>query len=220
MNLVLFDFDKTIINRDTGAAYVKFMVCRNPMRLSMCFITTPLYIPFLLHKNTKFIGFSIILWLATFGMSIKKVVRLRRSFIRRYLNESATIIFKDAVQHLQLHTSNADQVVVVSGASQWMVKAIFVAASLPKVEFVCSEEAHLFGGFICKSHCYASNKVKRVRKLYNLEKYDSIIGYSDSSVDIPILKLCDRRYIVNPKARCFEKFSKSFNKTMSVLNWV
>lgn len=219
MNLVLFDFDKTIVNRDTGAAYMKFMLCRNPLRLFLCCLALPVCVPFLLHSKTKYIGFSILLWLATFGMSLRKVIRLRKAFIRRYLNEPSTIIFKDALQHLQLLTSNNHKVVVVSGASDWMVKAIFTHASLPKVDFVCSHEMCFFGGMISKFHCYASNKVKRVRELYNLEIYDSIIGYSDSSVDIPILALCNRRVNINPKPRCLKKLSTSFDSAIEVLHW-
>ncbi|SBS35176.1 Phosphatidylglycerophosphatase C [Marinomonas spartinae] len=219
MNLVLFDFDKTIVNRDTGAAYMKFMLCRNPLRLLFCFLSLPIFIPFLFHAKSKCIGFSVLLWLATLGISVRKIIHLRESFIRMYLNDNSTIIFKDAVQQLLLHSSNADEVIVVSGASEWMVKAIFAQKSLPKVKFVCSEETRFFGGMISKFHCYSSRKVKRVRELFDLGKYDSIIGYSDSSADIPILKLCNKRYIVNPTPTCFKKFTRSFNKEMAVLNW-
>ncbi|GFD77137.1 hypothetical protein KUL113_65570 [Tenacibaculum sp. KUL113] len=136
-----------------------------------------------------------------------------------YLSDSSTKIFKDAVQQLFLHSSNTDEVVVVSGASDWMVKAIFTHNHFPNVKFICSEETRFCGGIISKFHCYASRKVKRVRKLFDLEKYDLIIGYSDSSADIPILKLCNKRYIVNPSPRCFKKFTRSFNKEMAILNW-
>ena len=33
---------------------------------------------------------------------------------------------------------------------------------------------------------------------YNLEEYETIIGYSDSSIDIPLLRLCNQQIIVNP----------------------
>ena len=219
MNLVLFDFDKTIINRDTGAAYMKFMLSRNPLRLLLCCLSLPISTPFLLHTKTKYIGFSILLWLATLGISARKIIYLRKSFIRMYLSDSSTKIFKDAVQQLFLHSSNTDEVVVVSGASDWMVKAIFTHNHFPNVKFICSEETRFCGGIISKFHCYASRKVKRVRELFDLEKYDLIIGYSDSSADIPILKLCNKRYIVNPTLGCFKKFTRSFNKEMVILTW-
>jgi phosphatidylglycerophosphatase C len=219
MNLVLFDFDKTIINRDTGAAYMKFMLSRNPLRLLFCLLSLPISTPFLFHARTKHVGFSILLWLATLGISDRKIMHLRKLFIRMYLNDSSTIIFNDAVQQLLLHSSNTDDVIVVSGASDWMVKAVFAQNHLPNVRFVCSEETRFFGGIISKFHCYASRKVERVRELFDLEKYDLVIGYSDSSADIPMLKLCNKRYIINPSPRCFRKFTKSFNKAMAVLNW-
>lgn len=168
MNLVLFDFDKTIVNRDTGAAYMKFMLCRNPTRLFTCFLFLPLSIPFLIHAKSKYIGFSILLWFATFSMSLRNLTLLRRAFIQKYLSDNSTRIFNDAIEHLQWYASNSDKVVVLSGASEWMVKAIFSHKDLPSVEFFCSKEKWFFGGIVSKFHCYAYNKVKCIRKRYKL----------------------------------------------------
>jgi len=219
MNLVLFDFDKTIINRDTGAAYMNFMLRRNLLRFLFCLLSLPIATPFLFHTKTRYIGFSLLLWLATLGISTRKIIRLRKSFIRTFLNDCSTIIFKDAVQKLSLHSSNSDEIVVVSGASEWMVKAIFSQKSLPKVKFACSKETLLFGGLVSKFHCYSHNKVKRIQELFDCERYNLVIGYSDSSTDIPMLKVCSQRYIVNPTPRCLRKFTKSFSRKMVVLNW-
>lgn len=198
---------------------MKFMLCRNPLRLLFCCLSLPLSIPFLFHVKTKYIGFSILLWCATFGISARKIIRLRKSFIQAYINDKSTLIFKDAIQQLLLHTSKKDEVIIVSGASRWMVNAIFAQTSLPKVTFICSEETYFFGGIICKFHCYSSRKVRRVKEAFELNDYDAVIGYSDSSVDIPILNICDTRYIVNPTPSCFKKFTRSFKKSMVVVAW-
>ncbi|MDR7119498.1 HAD-IB family phosphatase [Rheinheimera soli] len=219
VNLVLFDFDKTIISRDTGAEYMKFMLARNPLRLTACLFACPFVLPFLLFDKAKFVGYSVWLWLATIGMPIKKVIKLRNKFITQYLESEKTVVYQQAVETLNAHIQKLDKVVIVSGASEWMVKKVFAQLALPKVEFACSQEARLVGGMVSSFHCYAKNKVKSIHQRLNLVKYQSIIGYSDSSVDIPILALCTHRFIVNPKQSCLKKLIKSFDQSVTVVTW-
>ena len=219
MNLVLFDFDKTIVNKDTGAAYMRFMLCQNPLRLLAGIVSLGFTAPFLLHAKTKTICFSLLLYLATWGMSPRRIIDLRKTFVTKYLNDTSTIIYQSARKQLLSHLQNADKVVVVSGASTWMVKSVFKQSVLPSVDFVCSEEQYTCKGLVSQFHCYGSNKVKRIQQKYNLEHYDSIIGYSDSSADIPILSLCAKRYIVNPRDKCLTKFTQSFTCGIEVVNW-
>jgi phosphatidylglycerophosphatase C len=220
VNLVLFDFDKTIINKDTGAEYIKFMLQRSPTRFALCFLALPFTLPFLILKKTKFIGFSVLLWLVTCGMPPKKVAALRKRFINRYLGNKTTAIYKSAIEKLISHVQNKDTVVIVSGASEWMVRGIISKQCIPTLEFACSEETRFAGGMVSKFHCYSANKVRRIKTRYNLEEYETIIGYSDSSIDIPLLRLCNQQIIVNPKPRCFKKLSKSFEQSMKTVNWV
>ncbi len=219
VNLVLFDFDKTIISRDTGAEYMKFMLARNPFRFAACLLACPFVLPLLLFDKAKFVGYSIWLWLATIGMPIKKVIKLRKEFITQYLESEKTVVYQQAVETLNAHIQTLDRVVLVSGASEWMVKKVFAQLALPQVEFACSQEARLAGGMVSRFHCYAKNKVKSIHQLLNLDNYQSIIGYSDSSVDIPILALCTHRFIVNPKQSCLKKLNKSFDQSMTVVSW-
>lgn len=219
MNLVLFDFDKTIINKDIGAAYMKYMLVRNPCRLAACVVMTPFVLLFLPFNNAKFIGYSVWLWLVTVGMSNKKLVGFRNKFITQFLDSETTMLYEKAVERLVVHTQNMDTVVVVSGASSWMVKKVFTRMSLPKVGFACSKEGKLAGGMVSHFHCYSQNKVVRINQLFNINDFSSIIGYSDSAVDIPILTLCTTRVVVNPQKKCLFKLRKSFNHAMSVVKW-
>ncbi|MBU2978734.1 HAD-IB family phosphatase [Alteromonas sp. C1M14] len=218
-SLVLFDFDKTIVSTDTGTAYMKFMLLRSPLRLIACLLASPLVLVFLPFNKTKCISFSILLWLFTVGMPFRKVATLRSKFMARHLENTSTVVYQHAVERIRKHVKNKDRVVVVSGASQWMVKKVFAHLSLPQVEFACSQETRFIGGMISRFHCYAENKVKRIKPCLSFTNYQSIIGYSDSAVDIPLLALCTHRFIVNPKPNCLKKLTKSFNQSMSVVDW-
>ena len=198
---------------------MRFMLLRNPVRFLWCFLTVPLVLPFLFHARTKRMGFSALLWITTFCMSNNKLANLRRTFIKHYLTNSSTIVFKDAINQMQQHLLNADEVIVVSGASRWMVKAIFSQKDLPPVKLICSEEKRFLGGMICTFHCYAMNKAKRIQRHYELAEFNSLIGYSDSAADIPLLTLCHKRVVVNPQPKCLKRLRKSFNQQMKVVSW-
>lgn len=219
MKLILFDFDKTIISQDTGAAYMYFMLRRNPFRLLCCVFITPITLPFLLAKRTRFIGLSLYLWLTTVGMPVRKVIALREAIIADYLSKGATFVYQNAFKQCWRHADQSDNVVIVSGASAWMVKMVLAKQAFPNVEFVCSEETRFAGGMIIKSHCYAATKVRRIQAKFTLSSYNTIVGYSDSAADIPMLSLCSERVIVNPRPGCLKRFNRRFLQNMTVVQW-
>ncbi len=219
VNLVLFDFDKTIINRDTGEAYIWFMLKRSRIRSFFVLLVLPLVFPFLLFSKAKFIAFSILLWLLTTGMSERKQAGLRRQFIREYLDDGNTRIFSAATEALRKHCEKGDEIVIVSGASIWMVRKIVAATGMPVSLFLCSRERRFLSGRICRFHCYARNKVGEIERRFKLQNYAQIIGYSDSAADIPLLTLCDKRVLVNPSSRCQQKFNAAFCGNADVVSW-
>ena len=218
-NLVLVDFDKTIINRDTGDAYIRFMLRRSLLRMICVALFSPLIILFISFNKTKKPGLSILLWLLTAGMGRRKQAYLRRQFISAYLVEPNTRIFDSAIEALTHHVEQGDEVVIVSGASAWMVKRIVAALRLPVSHFLCSQERAYMSGRISQFHCYGANKVNAVESHFNLQGYFQVIGYSDSASDIPLLALCDKRIVINPTSKCRKRFATAFGNHVEVVKW-
>lgn len=217
MNLVLFDFDKTIINKDSGAAFMRFIIFRNPIRLMFCALAAPLAALFLVHEKTKRVGFSIWLWIATFAMHRKKVVHLRNAFIKAFSNDRTTRVLARA--QLAHHFEQGDRIIIVSGASKWIVRKLIAQLALTHTELICSEEKRFAFGMVCTFHCISSNKVLRLTETVATANYNSITGYSDSASDIPMLNICSQRIVINPTKRCLKKFTHVFHNDMKIKKW-
>lgn len=219
MNLVLFDFDKTIVSKDTGEAFIKYAFKRSPLRSLLALLLFPIALPTLFSSHTKIFGFSLFLWAATVGLSKREMVSLRNEFTNHYMALPAVVIYKDALESITAHRKKADRIVVISGASDWMVKKIFNYIGLKHMEIIGSKETIFAWGMVSKFHCFASKKVCAVNRHLNVRLYSNIVGYSDSATDIPILTLCNERIIVNPNESSLAKFKKRFGHQMAVVNW-
>lgn len=218
--LALFDFDKTIISKDTGTHYVLFALKKNCWRFVFGLLLFPIAGLFFLFYNTRYIGNSIYFWITTVGLSVNEIKELRESFIDYYLNRPEVIIYNDAFDKIKSHCEQGHQVYIISGASQWMVEKIIEKTDLTEVFILGSDEQRFFGGMVSKFHCFAQNKITALNEVLDLKSYTKVIGYSDSSSDIPLLSICHRRYAVNPNRRSLKKFNKAFKADIKMLDWV
>lgn len=218
--LVLFDFDKTIINKDTGYCFIIFALRRNVIRTLFAIILLPIaWIPYLTHR-TRYIGNSLFLWLATVGLDETKLASIKAEFITQFTRDPSFKVYKDAIKTIRSHLDKHHKVIIVSGSSEWMVMQTLKALDLPQLEIVASTEATFCAGQISKFHCYASNKVGAIHQAVDLDSFTTIYGYSDSVTDIPMLLLCDHRHVVNPEKSSKKHFKTAFGADFTALEWL
>jgi len=218
-SIALLDFDKTIISHDTGYHFILFSLKKSFLRKGFALLFSPLALILFLSSKTRFIGNSIYLWLATAGLSSRQLRELRAEFVEHYLHFPEVSIYKDALMRIKEHVNQGHKVVIVSGASQWMLDAIVERTELPELIALRSSEVRLLGGMVSSFHCFGQNKLKRLNKVINFQSYSWVVGYSDSSSDIPLLSVCQTKYIVNPNKRSLSNFKRAFNNDIQVLNW-
>jgi phosphatidylglycerophosphatase C len=217
--LALFDFDKTIINKDTGLCFVIYALNKNVIRSMTALLITPVVILLFLSTETRFIGNSIYLWLATACLNNEQIKQLRSRFIKQYMTSADTLIYQSAIDAIRTHLNYNHTVIVISGASQWMLEQAFEQLKIDRVKLIGSDEHAFLSGMVSNYHCFHKNKIKRLNEWLILENNHNIIGYSDSSADIPMLTACNKRYIINPKKRCLKKFKRAFSSDFEVLQW-
>ncbi len=215
----LFDFDKTIINKDTGLAFILFALLRHPARTLIAILCTPFAALCFASIKTRFIGNSIYLWIATCGLSLKETVFLRRQFIDFYLQQSSVTFFSEAIAALKEHTAKGQAVYIVSGSSTWMVKGLMQRLGFKDIVILGSEEKRFAGGMVANLHCFAENKVKKLQAYLADSESAFCSGYSDSASDIPLLSLCHNKHAINPSSRSKKKFIKAFGHDIKMLLW-
>jgi phosphatidylglycerophosphatase C len=217
--LALFDFDKTIISHDTGLEFIVYALKRNPIRFTLALIVAPLAFVFFIRNKYRFVGNSIFLWLGTIGLSKRKIIKLRRQFVDSYLQRSDVSIFPAAVDKIRSHQVKDEQVVIVSGASVWMIKKILNRMALDNILVVGSKETFFLKGMIAKEHCFSNNKLPMLKRQVDVSGYDEVFGYTDSFSDAPLLTLCSRKSLINPSLRHYQKFKKAFDSEFDILSW-
>jgi len=130
-----------------------------------------------------------------------------------------TVIYENALDEINRLIKTGAKVVVISGASDWMVDSIFAEIDVNNIQIIGTKEESFLAGMIAREHCYAANKVRILNDYLELEKFDVSAGYSDSSADIPLLSLCNHKKLVNPSARCLSRFKRAFNDDFECLSW-
>ena len=91
--LVVFDFDHTLYDGDSGSHLFAWLIKRNPLRLLTALLATPLLGPLVALLPTRRHGISGYVWIATFGLHgarefntiIDQYVRIHEAEIRTRL---------------------------------------------------------------------------------------------------------------------------------------
>lgn len=66
--LVVFDFDHTLYDGDSGSHLFAWLIKRNPLRLLVALLASPILGPMVAMLPTRRRGVSGYVWIATFGL--------------------------------------------------------------------------------------------------------------------------------------------------------
>lgn len=185
--LVLFDFDGTLTDRDTMLAFVRH--CRGPWRYAAGMVWL---LPLLVGLRLGVVPATV----------------AKRLFLRHFLGgwartdlEHAAAVFADRIEgwmrpttreRLAAHRQRGHDVVVVSASLDlWL--APFLAAN--QLRGLCTSAAYdehgRFWGELGSPNCNGPEKVRRVREAFDVDSYDGVVAYGDSSGDTEMLALAD-----------------------------
>lgn len=214
----VFDFDKTIVNKDTGFEFVRYFTYKNKLRALLAIPFWPLAIALMLLPPIRHWGISLCVWLATFPCKPSDFPKVRTEFLNAFFGLRGGRVYPSALNRLRWHQEQGHHVLVVTGSPTSLVLAIFEHLGISNVEVIGSSDAMFLGGVICPNHCIGRNKVKMaIAAGHNLATW--AYGYSDSSLDLPLLSHCRERYLINPKSSTLAKYQAAFAGQFQVLRW-
>jgi phosphatidylglycerophosphatase C len=215
--LVVFDFDHTLYDGDSGQHLVTWLIARHWARKLAAILLSPLLLPMVAWLPTRRRGISGYLWIGSFGLHrgrdldalIDDYVRANRERIRARL-------LPVALEVLHRHRMQGDRVVVATGAPPELARAILDFVAHEDLPVIGSLFHPFLGGLVAVEHCHARNKM---RMLWHAG-YDQIaIAYSDSSADLPLLQAAKRPVVVNPKRGRVAMFRRVLPPGTPILNW-
>ena len=215
--LVVFDFDHTLYDGDSGGHLVLWLLQRSWLRRIGALLATPLLLPLVAFLPTRRYGISGYLWIGTLGLHERRELD---TLIDQYVaSDEARIrarLLPKALAVLQRHRDAGDRVVVATGAPPELARAILDFVAHEDLPVIGSLSRPFLGGLVTRDHCHHENKMRMVRAA----GYGPIdIAYSDSAADLPLLLAARAPVVVNPKAGRVAMFRKVLPPGTPILNW-
>jgi phosphatidylglycerophosphatase C len=215
--VVVFDFDHTLCDGDSGSHLFAWLIRRSWLRTAVALLLTPLLGPLVAMLPTRRRGISGYVWIATFGLHrrrdldelIDRYVAANREQMRARLLPLALDVFT-------AHRAAGDRVVVATGAPPELAREILSFVAHQDVPVIGTLVGPKFGAVAARRHCHHEEKMRMLRE----QGYGDIaVAYSDSTADLPLLKAARRPVVVNPKADREALFRSVLPPGTPILNW-
>ena len=192
-NLILFDFDGTLTQKDTFFQFI-FFTC-GTFKTVMGFI---LLSPLVLLYFVKIVSASSLKKkILSFFYNEKKYFCLNekgKNFIN-HLHSSGNLKTEIIVKMKEYKTAG-DEVCIVSASPDTWIRP-FAAEYL--VNYICTEleyENEKFNGQFKTKNCNGPEKAARIKEKYNLSDFNEIIAYGNSKGDKEMFDLADKRLYI------------------------
>ena len=216
--IVLFDFDETLLRFDSVGNFLRQRIGRSWWRLAVMVLLTPILLPLVIIRATRWRGARVFLWLATVGMSAQQLLQAYENYAQRCLQAGGRWCANaDGIACLRAHLAQGDRVVIVTGAITELVATLCRVYSIPAKEIVGSSLRPFAGGWVGDRHCYAENKVTMLNEIGIRAPWQ--IVYTDSDADLPLLRGAEQRFLINPKPYKHDRIRAELGDSVQVLRW-
>lgn len=213
--LVVFDFDHTLYDGDSGAHLVAWLLKRRAWRKALAVLATPLLLPLVAWLPTRRHGISGYLWIGTVG-DARPIEGLIDAYVAANAASIRARLLPPALAVLHRHRVAGDEVVVATGAPPELARAILDFVAHQDLPVVGSLGRRLLGGYVTDQHCHAENKMRMLRA----RGFGAVeTAYSDSSADLPLLRAARRPVVVNPRPGRVAMFRRVLPPGTPILNW-
>jgi HAD superfamily hydrolase (TIGR01490 family) len=190
MNLALFDFDGTITATDSWTPFVRFAVPRWRLAASQALLL-PVIAGYRVGAISASRARQITARIAFHGAGA--------DLIRRKGAEYATstlplAVHPEALQRIEWHRVQGDQVVVVSAALDVYLAPWCQAHGLDLICTVLEERGRRLTGRYLHGDCSGAEKARRIRERYDLARYATVYGYGDTREDREMLECAHEKF--------------------------
>lgn len=215
--LVVFDFDHTLYDGDSGSHLFAWLIRRNPLRLLAALLATPVLGPMVALLPTRRRGVSGYVWIATFGLHrVRDFNRVIDAYVLRHEAGIRRRLLPHALEVFARHRRAGDRVIVATGAPPELARAILGFVAHQDVPVIGSLVGPTLGAVTARRHCHNEEKMRMLRE----RGYGDIaIAYSDSSADLPLLQAARAPVVVNPKRGKVGWFRQMLPPGTPILNW-
>ncbi|MBW8824316.1 MAG: haloacid dehalogenase-like hydrolase [Xanthomonadales bacterium] len=217
-HFVVFDFDHTLYNGDSGSHLFAWLIRRTWWRRLLALLVAPVAGPMVAWLPTRRHGISAFVWVGTVGMHRSRDIdALIDEYVASHADRIRARLLPDALKVLHLHRARGDTVIVATGAPPELARAILDFVAHDDLPVIGTEIGPRFGGVVATRHCHHEMKMAMIRDAGYSAPIDA--AYSDSTADLPLLLAARRPVVVNPKPGSVEEFRRLLRPDTPILNW-
>ncbi|RNF84383.1 haloacid dehalogenase-like hydrolase [Montanilutibacter psychrotolerans] len=216
--LVVFDFDHTLYDGDSGSHLFAWLIKRRRWRTLLALLIAPLFAPLIAFLPTRRFGVSGFVWAGSVGThrtgGFNAAIDL---YVVTHAEKIRDRLLPIALDVLHGHRERGDRVVIATGAPPELARAILAFVAHEDVPVIGTLVGPRFGGIGALRHCHNQMKMTMLREAGFGEPI--AMAYSDSSADLPLLLAAQRPVVVNPKAGRVPMFRRVLPAGTPILNW-
>ena len=215
--LVVFDFDHTLYDGDSGSHLFKWLLLRSWWRSALALLAAPVAGPMVAFLPTRRAGISVFVWIGTIGLHRRRDLdALIDTYVESHVEIIKSRLLPVALEVFHAHRQAGDRVVVATGAPPELARAILAFVAHESVPVIGTAVGPRFGAVVATRHCHAQEKMRMLRERGHA---DIAIAYSDSSADLPLLQAAKAPVVVNPKRGSVDMFRRVLPAGTPILNW-
>ena len=192
--VVVFDFDGTLVSGDSFLDFaVRYCLVR-PVRLALVIAVLPAALLALARSRTA--AASALLWAMTVLVSTRSFVQALHRFAAHNLPGRAhEVTFAELTRQLEL----GRRVVIATGSLPLLVRVVLRARNIRGLGVVGSRFRRGWGALVVETHCVGRTKVEELRRRLGIEHWSSV--YTDSFADRSLMRRAQLVTLVAPSPR-------------------
>ena len=210
---VLFDFDGVLIHGDAFSLFMRERYERSVLRKLAVLLALP-WLLLVLPFSRQQVARSLV-HIALMGLSERRYQAVAQAFAASLVRRPRQFS-RDGLQALRRHQAEGDRVIVVTGCEHVLVSQILDQLGLSGIEVLASQLRPGMLGMRVKLHNLGRRKPALLAALGVKEWH---IAYSDSLVDVPMLKPAGEAVLVNGTPKLCKKMEKALGRTITRVDW-
>lgn len=216
--IVVFDFDGTLISKDTAMEFTKWLTLKSLPRTILMLAVIPIMLLLIRFSGTQKFGYNMACYISM-AFQKKSLFTLRSEFIKHLFSKVGAIVYQQGLAELIDHQKKGRKVVILSGCPMWLLHGLIKYMGIKNTQVIGSKFKLVNGALLIDKHCYQSRKLTMAKQAgLNFDGW--FMGYSDSQADIPFLNLCHHKVLVNASVKNTAGFEKRLSQPIHKREWI
>jgi phosphatidylglycerophosphatase C len=211
--VVLFDFDGVLIHGDAFTLFTRDRYARSLLRKLLVVPTLPWLLlswPFSWRRPVR-----TLVHVSLFGVGEHAYAKAVRAFAAELVRRPK-LFNRDGLQALRRHQAAGDRVIVVTGCEHALVSGILDELGLRDLEILASQLRPSWLGMRVQLHNVGRRKLQQLAA-HGVREWQR--AYSDSSMDLPMLKPAAEAVLVNGTPALCKKIEKALGRSVMRVEW-